>query len=195
MKTFFVALFLMVSAAQTMIQAQENPAPKTTTMIVSSSTSATVKPKEAVRSNPSQALQIFFESRNVNGRPEGYETLLSIEENGNLKFEFHTVSNRRDSMRAKLKPRELKALLTSLNTQKFFAAEPEQRFAYADWMQSLTVEQGGKSKTIRFMVDVRKPSKEAIEQHIQEQFGKQMTGEVWKFVQIIRAINDRFRFQ
>lgn len=195
MKTLFVALFFMVSTVQTILQAQENPTSKPTTMVVSSSTSATIKPKESTNVKPSQKLQIFLESRNVNGRPEGYETLLSIEENGNLKFEFHTVSHRRDSMHAKLKPRELKALLASLNTQKFFAAEPEQRFAYADWMQSLTVEQGGKTKTIRFMVDVRKPSKEAIDQHIQEQFGKQMTNDVWKFVQIIRAINERFRFQ
>ncbi len=131
----------------------------------------------------------------MNGRPEGYETLLSIEENGNLKFEFHTVSNRRDSIRAKLKPRELQALIKSFNAPKFFAAEPEQRFAYADWMQSLTVEKDEKAKTIRFMVDIRKPSKEAVEKHIQEQLGAAMTKDVWKFVQLIRALNDRFKFQ
>ncbi|MCU0424889.1 MAG: hypothetical protein MUF71_04605 [Candidatus Kapabacteria bacterium] len=193
MKTFFLALLVLASLAQTLLQAQQTGTPATT--VVSSSTSATMKPKEQERPKPSKALRIFFESRNVNGRPEGYETLLSIEENGNLKFEFHTVSNRRDSIRAKLKPRELQALIKSFNAPKFFAAEPEQRFAYADWMQSLTVEKDEKAKTIRFMVDIRKPSKEAVEKHIQEQLGAAMTKDVWKFVQLIRALNDRFKFQ
>jgi hypothetical protein len=163
--------------------------------VITSSTSSTHTVKEAsTRSVASKALRIFFESRNVIARPEGYETLLTIEEDGQMRFELHTVSGRRDSIITKLKPRELQALKKALNFPKFFESQPVQRLVYADWMQSLTVEKDGKSKNIRFMVDVQKKTPENIDKHIQEQFGEAMTRNVWQFVQLIRAINARFRF-
>jgi hypothetical protein len=165
------------------------------TVITSSTSSATHTVKEiSTRSVASKALRIFLESRNVIARPEGYETLLTIEEDGQMRFEFHTVSGRRDSIITKLKPRELQTLKKALNFPKFLESQPVQRLVYADWMQSLTVEKDGKSKNIRFMVDVQKKTPENIDKHIQEQFGEAMTRDVWQFVQLIRAINARFRF-
>lgn len=193
--TVFVAT-LFVLTAQIDVLAQETSATVSsgTVMVTSSTTSATQKAKETVKAKPSKALRIFFESRNVVARPEGYETLLTIEETGAVHFAFHTVSGRRDSILAKLKPSELQALKKALNFPKMLVVEPSQRLVYADWMQSLTVEKDEKSKNIRFMVDIQKRTKENVEKHIKEQFGEEMAREVWEFVKLVRAINDRFRF-
>jgi len=196
MKITVFVVALLVLTTQTIVFAQGTSATLTTgsVMVSSSTTSATQKVKETVKAKPSKALRVFFESRNVVARPEGYETLLTIEETGAIHFAFHTVSGRRDSILAQLKPKELQALRKALNFPKMLAVEPAQRLVYADWMQSLTVEKDEKSKTIRFMVDIQKKTKENVEKHIQEQFGKEMTREVWEFVKLVRSINDRFRF-
>ena len=196
MKITVFVVALLVLTTQTIAFAQGTSATLTTgsVMVSSSTTSATQKVKETVKAKPSKALRVFFESRNVVARPEGYETLLTIEENGAVHFAFHTVSGRRDSILTQLKPKELQALRKALNLPKMLAVEPAQRLVYADWMQSLTVEKDEKSKTIRFMVDIQKKTKENVEKHIQEQFGKEMTREVWEFVRLVRSINDRFRF-
>jgi hypothetical protein len=81
-----------------------------------------------------------------------------------------------------------------LDFPKLLASEPAQRLVYADWMQSLTVEKDEKSKNIRFMVDVQKKTKENMDNYIKEQFGEEMTRNVWQFLQVVRTINDRFRF-
>ncbi|MCS6807632.1 MAG: hypothetical protein RML40_02975 [Bacteroidota bacterium] len=202
MKTRLIALTIFCTTQAT-LRAQQEQVPfsssATATMstaTVSSTTSSVVpKPQKPSPPEPSKALRIFLESRHGVARPEPYESLLTIEEDGRMKFEFHTaVSNRRDSIRAKLKPHERAILLRSLDIKKFFAAEPEQKIVYADVMQMLTVEKDRKSKTIRFMIDIRKPSEEAVEQHIQQQLGPKATKDIWLFVQIVRALNKRFRF-
>lgn len=196
MKIFVFAVTLLVLTAQASIFAQETPATTATSRVLigSSTTSATQKVKEIAKAKPSKALRIFLESRNVIARPEGYETLLTIHETGAVHFEFHTVSGRRDSLFAQLKPSELRALKKALNFPKLLDVEPAQRLVYADWMQSLTVEKDEKSKNIRFMVDIQKKTKENVEKYIKEQFGEEMTQVVWQLVQIVRSINDRFRF-
>lgn len=197
-------LALVFSAAYITVFAQEystngnlrssNSSPRIITSVSTSTTSATQKVIDTLKTKPSKALRIFFESRNVNARPEGYETLLTIEDDGVIRFEFHTVSGRRDSVIAHLKPKELQALKKALNFPKLLEGEVVQRLVYADWMQSLTVEKDEKRKTLRFMVDVQRRTRENIDKHIQEQLGEDLTRHAWQFIQIVRMLNDRFRF-
>ncbi len=196
MKTFVIAALILLCAVSAKTSAQETSSTTATRRVVATSTtSATQKVSDgAVKAKPSKALRIFFESRNILARPEGYETLLTIEENGAVSFQFHTVSGRRDSILTKLKPKELQVLKKVLDFPKLLASEPAQRLVYADWMQSLTIEKDEKSKNIRFMVDVQKKTKENMDNYIKEQFGEEMTRNVWQFLQVIRTINDRFRF-
>jgi hypothetical protein len=169
---------------------------QTTTTNVSSTTSAIVQtPAKKEKPKPSKKLRIFLETRNVVARPEGYETLLTIEEDGSMNFQWHTVSGRSNTMNAQLKPTELVTLKKLLDFDKLYAMQPTTNVMYADWMQYLTVEKDEKSKSIRMMIEYRKKTKEAIDENIKQQLGDVVVKEIWKFIDVVRALNNRFRFQ
>jgi hypothetical protein len=182
------------SIAQNMTTTQATV--QSTTTNVSSTTSAIVQtPAKKEKPKPSKKLRIFLETRNVVARPEGYETLLTIEENGSMTFQWHTVSGRSNNMTAQLKPTELAALKKVLDFEKLYAAQPTTNVMYADWMQYLTVEKDEKSKSIRMMIEYRKKTKEAIDENIKQQLGNVVVKEAWTFIEVVRALNNRFRFQ
>jgi hypothetical protein len=183
------------SAWQTETQTTVRQQAPTTTATISSSTSAIVQTKaKQEKPKPSKKLRIFLETRNVIARPEGYETLLTIEEDGAMTFQWHTVSGRSNTITAQLKPEELKALNKVFNEEKFFAAQPATNVMYADWIQYLTVEKNEKAKNFRMMVDYKKRTKQAIDEAIKTHLGAAMVNETWAFIAVVRTINDRFRF-
>ena len=106
-RVFIVGMSLLCCFSVTGM-AQTKATMRVTTATVSLTTSATTTPKSVnpPKRIPSKALRIFLETRNVVARPEGYETLLTIEENGAMTFEWHTVSGKRKSVTAQLKPKE-----------------------------------------------------------------------------------------
>jgi hypothetical protein len=182
------------SIAQSMTTTQATV--QTTTTNVSSTTSAIVQtPAKKEKPKPSKKLRIFLETRNVVARPEGYETLLTIEEDGSMNFQWHTVSGRSKTISAQLKPTELVTLKKLLDFDKLYAMQPTTNVMYADWMQYLTVEKDEKSKSIRMMIEYRKKTKEAIDENIKQQLGDAVVKEIWKFIDVVRALNNRFRFQ
>lgn len=176
-------------------QTSSNPTSATTTT-ATLTTSSTTNAQQAkpVKRVPSTALKIFLETRNVIARPEGYETLLTIEEGGAMTFEWHTVSNKRKTLTGQLTPKEWKALLKTLRPQKFFEAQPTSMIGYADWMQSIAIEKDGKERTLRMMIDYRKRTPEAADRSIQDQLGEKVTKDLWEFIAAVRAINNRFRW-
>jgi hypothetical protein len=182
-------------SAMSIAQTATTPSSVTTTT-TSLTTSATVAPKSVKppKRIPSKALRIFLETRNVVARPEGYETLLTIEENGAMTFEWHTVSGKRKSVTAQLKPKELKDLLKTLDAKKFMEGQPYSTVGYADWMQSLSIEKDEKEKTLRMMIDYKKRTPEAVNKVIQDQLGEPLTKDIWAFIAAVRALNDRFKW-
>lgn len=168
---------------------------QTTTATVSSTTSASVQTTPKTKRTYSQSLRIFLETRNVVARPEGYETLLTIDSGGAMTFEWHTVSGKRKTLTAQLKPKEWKDLEKLLDAKKFLESKPASVVGYADWMQSIAIEKGGKERTLRMMIDYRKKTAEASEKFIQEQLGEEITNAHWKFITAVRIINERFKWQ
>lgn len=190
----FVMLMLVQSAFSQTQPSAEQPTP--TTNSITSTTFATINaptPKPA-KKLPSKTLKIFLETRNVVARPEGYETLLTIDDGGAMTFEWHTVSGKRKTMTAQLKPKEWKDLMKTLDVKKFMEAQPESIVGYADWMQSLAIEKDEKERTLRMMIDYRKRTPEATEKVIKEQLGAQVTKDHWAFIAAVRTINDRFKW-
>lgn len=195
-RAFIVGTAFLFGVAATSAAQTETTTPRTTTTTITLTTSATATPKavKPPKRIPSKALRIFLETRNVIARPEGYETLLTIDEGGAMTFEWHTVSGKRKTVNTQLKPKEWKDLLKTLDTQKFMEAQPYSTIGYADWMQSISVEKDEKEKTLRMMIDYKKRTPEAINKVIQDQLGESLTRDIWQFIASVRAINDRFRW-
>jgi hypothetical protein len=203
-RAYFVGIAILCSVVTTsmaQIATTANAIPSATsstvtTTTISLTTSATAAPKsiKPPKRVPSKALRIFLETRNVVARPEGYETLLTIEQDGAMTFEWHTVSGKRKSVTAQLKPKELKELLKTLDAKKFMEGQPYSTVGYADWMQSISIEKDEKEKTLRMMIDYRKRTPEAINKVIQDQLGEVLTKDIWNFIASVRVINDRFKW-
>jgi hypothetical protein len=195
-RAFIVGIAFLCGIVITSVAQTQTTTPQTTTTTITLTTSATAAPKtvKPPKRIPSKALRIFLETRNVVARPEGYETLLTIEDGGAMTFEWHTVSGKRKTVNTQLKPKEWKDLLKTLDTQKFMEAQPYSTVGYADWMQSISVEKDEKEKTLRMMIDYKKRTPEAVNKVIQDQLGESLTKDIWQFVAAVRAINDRFRW-
>jgi hypothetical protein len=187
------ALLMLFQMQSTFLQAQSAQTSTNTVVMTTFATTNAPTPKPSKRL-PSKTLKIFFESRNVVARPEGYETLLTIEDGGAMTFEWHTVSGKRKTLTAQLKPKEWKNLLKTLDVKKFMEAQPESVVGYADWMQSLAIEKDEKERTLRMMVDYRKRTPEAVDRVIQEQLGTAVTKDLWAFISAVRTLNDRFKW-
>lgn len=145
-----------------------------------------------VATNPKELI-IYLETRNNTGRNEAYSTLLTIQESGELTFQWQTKSGKENTVKAVLANAELKTLQKLLNFEKFSSARPEEFIMFADHMQYLTVKKNGKENTLGLYIDELYPK--GIDERIRKQLGKKVDKDIGDFIRYVQMINGRFRWQ
>jgi hypothetical protein len=144
------------------------------------------------------SLRIYLETRIEAGKIP-FSTLMIITEGGRVNFRWRTPSEavavKEQLLTIQLTKKEWKSLLALHNQSKqAFDAIDIGDVLFAVSKQTIYVEKGSYSRAISYLLEPKlAPYPKMYDDYIRRQFQIDEQSPLWKFVQAVRKINDRFQ--